>query len=71
MQPDCDCRLCEAARHDWTLTNATRDLLAQGRREDAAQQHNATMDAAFERAKAGAIINLSDLIASSEEFRKP
>lgn len=50
----------------FTLTNAVDKLIEEGKIDEAAEVHNATVKRVFERAEQGAIINLSDLMASHE-----
>ena len=52
------------ALEGFTLTSAVDKLIEEGKIDEAAEVHNATVERAFEKAKAGAIINLSDLMAS-------
>lgn len=49
-------------------TRRTDELLAAGERSKAIAEHNAIVDAAFSNAKAGATINLTDLMAASEQI---
>jgi Flp pilus assembly protein TadG len=43
-------------------------LLARGNTTEAARVHNQHLADQFAKAKAGAVINLSDLMAAKEEF---
>jgi len=43
-------------------------LLDKGKKASAIAEHNAHVEAEFQRAKAGEVINLSDLIAASEQL---
>lgn len=45
-----------------------RELLAAGEAAAAKDVHNAHVDAEFDRARQGATINLSDLMAGKEEL---
>jgi hypothetical protein len=49
-------------------TRRVKELLAQGRRVEAAALHNARVNDQLETARAGGVINLSDLIAAKEEL---
>jgi predicted transcriptional regulator len=50
------------------VTDAIRKVADEQGLEQAKLAHNATVDHAFKRAKEGAIINLSDLMASQAEI---
>jgi hypothetical protein len=45
---------------------AVKRLIDEGRLKEAARLHNAHLEKEFERAKRGAVINLSDLMAAKE-----
>jgi hypothetical protein len=49
-------------------TRRVRELLAQGRRAEAAALHDAWVSDQLETARAGGVINLSDLFAAKEEL---
>jgi hypothetical protein len=53
---------------DLPVTERIAKLLAEGKRDEAIAAHNATVRQAFERAQQGAIINLTDLMASRDEL---
>ena len=56
---------------DLPLTKKVAELLNEGKVEEAKRLHNATLRDRFAAAERGAIINLSDLMASREEFEMP
>ncbi len=52
----------------YRLTEHTTKLIAKGDLSQAEADHEATVDAAFERAEKGELICLTDLICSNEKI---